>query len=240
MTDTLRELAIVLGRIVSILPLVLVMTLFMGRRSIGELPVFDFLTIITLSAVVGADIADPKIEHLHTAFAIVVIALFSRFTAYLKIRHRKLGRAITFEPVVVIQDGQFVVKNIKRIRYSLDNILSLLREKDIFDINEVHLGIIEGSGNLSILKKGAASSVTRKDLGISDQSVTIGFPVVVEGTLYESVLLDFSLTEEWLRNQLVNRGINRLDDIFFASIDTNKNIHITMKQQSLSTPSIYH
>lgn len=45
----------------------------MGRRSIGELPVFDFLVILILGAVVGADIADPNIEHLHTAVAIVLI-----------------------------------------------------------------------------------------------------------------------------------------------------------------------
>ncbi|MCS3600250.1 uncharacterized membrane protein YcaP (DUF421 family) [Bacillus sp. JUb91] len=36
----------------------------MGKRAIGELPIFDFLIIITLGAVVGADIADPSIKHL--------------------------------------------------------------------------------------------------------------------------------------------------------------------------------
>lgn len=65
--ETVKEILVVYGRIITILPLLLVVTLFMGKRSIGEMPVFDFLIIITLGAVVGADIADPKIEHLHTA-----------------------------------------------------------------------------------------------------------------------------------------------------------------------------
>jgi uncharacterized membrane protein YcaP (DUF421 family) len=240
MNEILKELVIVFGRIITILPLVLFMTLFMGRRSIGELPVFDFLTIVTLSAVVGADIADPKIDHIPTAFAIVVISIFARIVAYLKIRYRKVGKFITFEPVVVIQDGEFIIKNIKKIRYSIDNVLSLLREKDIFDVTEVHIGIIEGSGNLSVLKKGAATQVTRKDLEIKNTHVSIGFPVIVEGQLYEGVLKDFSLDEAWLRSQLLTKGINRLDDIFYASIDTNKKLHITLKNQSINPPTFYH
>lgn len=72
--DILSDSMKVLGRIVTILPLMLCMALFMGRRSIGELPVFDFLVILSLGAVVGADIADPEIEHIHTAVAIIAIA----------------------------------------------------------------------------------------------------------------------------------------------------------------------
>lgn len=64
MLELLKDVALVLGRVVTILPLLLFVTLFMGKRAIGELPVFDFLIIITLDAVVGADIADPDIHHL--------------------------------------------------------------------------------------------------------------------------------------------------------------------------------
>ncbi|WP_246944539.1 DUF421 domain-containing protein [Bacillus pinisoli] len=238
--DTLKELAIVFGRIVTILPLVLFMTLYMGRRSIGQLPVFDFLAIITLGAVVGADIADPKIEHLHTAFAIVIIAIFQKLVARLKIHNRLFGRRLTFEPVVVIQDGAFVVRNINRIQYSIDNLLLMLREKDVFDISEVHLAIIEGSGNLSVLKKAAHTPVTRKDLGVVDPSISIGYPVIVEGKLYESVLDEFSLSTAWLYHALNQKGITDIEDVFFASINREHNIMITEKQQDITTPQIFH
>ena len=61
--DVMMDSLKVIGRIVTILPLLLIIGLYMGRRSIGELPVFDFLVILVLGAVVGADIADPKIDH---------------------------------------------------------------------------------------------------------------------------------------------------------------------------------
>lgn len=59
-----KELGIVTMRIATLFPLLLGVTLFMGRRSIGELPVFDFLIILALGSVIGADIANPQIEHL--------------------------------------------------------------------------------------------------------------------------------------------------------------------------------
>ncbi|MBM7662419.1 uncharacterized membrane protein YcaP (DUF421 family) [Bacillus mesophilus] len=238
--ETLKELAVVLGRILTILPLVLFMTLYMGRRSIGQLPVFDFLAIITLGAVVGADIADPNIEHIHTAFAVIVIAIFQKLIARLKIHNRKIGRKLTLEPVVVIQDGTFIIKNINRIQYSIDNILTMLREKDVFDIQEVHLAIVEGSGNLSVLKKAPHTTVTRKDLQISDPNVSIGYPVIVEGKLYETVLHEFSLNEQWLMKEMKSKGIHRVEDVFFASINREQQLMITEKQQNLSTPQLFH
>src|SRR5690606_13929641 len=92
--NSIKEILLVYGRIITILPLLLVMTLYMGKRSIGQLPVFDLLIIITLGSVVGADIADPHVEHIHTAFAIVGIAILQRVITYLILRHRKIGRAL--------------------------------------------------------------------------------------------------------------------------------------------------
>uniref|UniRef100_A0A0M0KLI4 DUF421 domain-containing protein n=1 Tax=Halalkalibacterium halodurans TaxID=86665 RepID=A0A0M0KLI4_ALKHA len=61
-----KDFVVLLARVLTILPLMLLVTMIMGKRSIAELPVFDFLIILTLGAVVGADLADPSIPHLHT------------------------------------------------------------------------------------------------------------------------------------------------------------------------------
>ena len=81
MLDFIKDILIVLARILTILPLLLFTTLFMGKRAIGEIPVFDFLIVIILGAVVGADIADPNIEHAPTFIAIIFIGLFQRVVA---------------------------------------------------------------------------------------------------------------------------------------------------------------
>lgn len=79
MENIFAETIIVLSRIITILPLLLIITLFMGKRSIGELPVFDYLIIITLASVTGADIADPSVPHFHTVFAIMLSLLYRKY-----------------------------------------------------------------------------------------------------------------------------------------------------------------
>ncbi|WP_438296649.1 DUF421 domain-containing protein [Sporosarcina sp. FA15] len=241
MLEFMKDMLLILGRIVTIIPLLLFTTLFMGKRAIGELPVFDFLIVIILGALVGADIAEPDIKHLPTAFAIIAIGVFQRIVTRWKISNRKIGRLLTFEPTVVLQNGKFVNENLKKIRYSIDNILQMLREKDVFDINEVETAIIEANGALSVLKKPQKNSVTLEDMNIIKPTSTISFPVIVEGTLYTDVLRDVNLDEAWLQQELDNQGVNDLKDVFFASINRNRELHISLKnEKNLAIPTIKH
>ncbi|TWI54644.1 DUF421 domain-containing protein [Halalkalibacter nanhaiisediminis] len=236
----LNEMAIVLGRILTIFPLLLATALIMGKRSIGELPIFDFLVIITLASVTGADIADPNINHIHTAFAIIAIGLFQKFVALLLINKRKIGKWITFEPTVVVKDGQMLVKNIKAIRYSIDNILQMLRQKDIFDIAEVQLAIIESNGDISVQKKPEKSTPLIEDLGITKKSSGISYPVIIEGVIREEVLKDLRLTKEALRKRLQDEGIIRIDSIFLCTINDEGDLHLAYSRNDERIERIQH
>ena len=241
MLEFMKDMLIIFARILTILPLLLFITLFMGKRAIGELPVFDFLIVVILGALVGADIADPNIKHLPTAIAIIFIGIFQRVVANWKISNRKIGRLLTLEPTVVIQNGKFIHKNLKEIRYSIDNVLQMLREKNVFDINEVETAIVEGNGTLSVLKKPHKNLVTREDLNIINATSSIAFPVIIEGTIYSNVLRHFNLDEAWLMKQLSEQGIHNINNIFFASINHNLELHVSLKNEdNIIIPPIKH
>ncbi|WP_186430652.1 DUF421 domain-containing protein [Clostridium sp. BSD9I1] len=235
----MKELLIVSGRIISILPLMLIITLYMGKRSIGELPVFDFLVIITLGAVVGADIADPEIPHIHTAVAIVLIGFLQRLVSRLIIKHRKLGHIITFEPTIVVQNGKFIPHNLKRLRYSIDNILQMLREQGVFDVKDIKIGIVEASGKLSILKQDNKALITIEDLNISKKSSSLSYPVVIDGEVYKNVLVKLGLSDIWLQKELNNLNIGSTDEVFFASVNTEKELHVSLKNDVANKDSIF-
>ncbi|WP_226038475.1 DUF421 domain-containing protein [Aquibacillus saliphilus] len=241
MLETLKDSSLVIGRIITIIPLLLFITIFMGKRAIGELPIFDFLIILTLGAVVGADIADPSINHIPTAVAIVALGIFQRVVARWKISNRKLGRMITFEPTVVIKDGKILDKNLRRIRYSIDNVLQMLRQKDVFDINDVDMAIIEANGTLSVYKKSHKNTVTLEDMGISKNTSSLALPVIMEGTIYHDVLKQYNVDETWLNQQLKMNNINHSKDILFASINNKLEFHVSLKnEKGLTIPKIYH
>lgn len=227
--ELMKEFFVLFVRIITIIPLMLIITLYMGKRAIAELPVFDFLVIIILGAVVGADIADPEIPHIHTAVAVILIGLFQRIVSKLKIKYRKFGHLITFDPTIVIQDGKFIVKNLRSIRYSIDNVLQMLREKEVFDISDVHLGIIEPNGNMSVLKKPNRTEVTIEDLKLSKSTSSLSYTIIIDGVVYNDVLIKLNLSEDWLRRQLTNLGVNDTSGIFYASVNTKKELHVSLK-----------
>jgi uncharacterized membrane protein YcaP (DUF421 family) len=241
--ELLKELLVVTGRILTIIPLMLFMTLYMGKRSIGELPIFDFLVTIAFGSVVGADIADPSVSHIHTAIAIVLFGLFQRSVSIVLIKHRKLGHLITFSPTIIILDGKLISKNLKKQRYSINNILQMLREKDVFNIKDVHLGIIEANGRLSVLKKPNKSMVTIEDLNLTQNVPSISYPVIIEGKIYNDILNKFNLNENWLHQQLLSLNITNINEVFFATINEKMELHISLKNfmndQSDPLP-IYH
>ena len=239
MLEFMKDMLIIFVRILTILPLLLFITLFMGKRAIGELPVFDFLIVIILGALVGADIADPNIKHLPTAIAIIFIGIFQRIVTNWKISNRKIGSLLTLEPTVVIQNGKFIHKNLKEIRYSIDNILQMLREKNVFDINDVETAIIEGNGALSVLKKPHKNPVTREDMNIIKTTSSINFPVIIEGTIYSNVLKTVNLSEAWLIQQLSEQGVNDINNVFFASVNHNLELHVSLKNEdNITIPPI--
>ncbi|GAE93964.1 hypothetical protein JCM21714_3086 [Gracilibacillus boraciitolerans JCM 21714] len=225
----------------TILPLLLFITLFMGKRAIGELPVFDFLVIITLASVVGADIADPDIHHFPTVVAIIAIGFLQKFVSHLKLAHRKIGRLLTFEPTVVIHDGKLLNQNLKEIGFSIDNILQMLRDKEVFDISEVDIAIIEATGALSVLKKNEKRTLTREDINLTGLTSAISYPLIVERKIHLSVLHALQLDEEWLYEQLRLRQINSITDIFYASLNAAKELHISLYNKLLiNIPPIKH
>ncbi|MCC2252248.1 MAG: DUF421 domain-containing protein [Bacillota bacterium] len=234
----------VLGRVVTILPLALFATLYMGKRSIGELPVFDFLVILTLGAVVGADIADPQINHIYTAIAIIAIALLQKLIATWKIKNRKIGRLLTFEPTMVIYHGQFLVNKMKKIQYPIDTILQMLREQQIFNVKDVELAIVEANGYLSV-KLYPEKEVARVEHISPEPDVFnkgIDVPVVMDGEIYEKVLYSRNLNESWLYEELERKNISDVKEVFYAAVNDMNELHVSIKNTNnpQNPPPILH
>lgn len=221
-----KDSLLVIGRIYTIYPLLLVIALFMGRRSIGQLPVFDFLIFLSLGSVVGADIADPKVEHIHTAVAVVAIGLLQKLFAFLVVKYRSFNKLVTFEPVIVISTGQLMKHNLRKLQYSIEDVLGMLREQGIFDPAAVELAILEGNGQLSVLHKKSHQPLTEELSRNRDAAVGLSYPVIREGRLLSDTLIALHLTEQWLHEKLRARNLV-IEDIFYASVDDKNVLTVT-------------
>ncbi|MCD5323485.1 MULTISPECIES: DUF421 domain-containing protein [Pontibacillus] len=237
MMDSLK----VMGRIVTILPLMLAIGLYMGKRSIGELPVIDFLTVLVLGSVVGADIADPNIQHIHTVVAIVVIAILQKVIVFIKLKKRKIGKWLTFEPTIVIYKGEWKRTNLKRIQYSIDNVLQMLREQGVFQTSEVELAIVEPNGRLSVKRKPLMEPPTREELHIMRTGNDYEVPVILDGVIQMDILRRMGKEKEWIRKQLNQQNIPHESRVFYGAMTSRGVCMFSLKDSKVDDlPPIEH
>jgi uncharacterized membrane protein YcaP (DUF421 family) len=167
------------------------------------------------------------------------LTLFAGWTflaAYVSLKSRPVRKVIAGEPTVIIHNGKILEANLKKMHYNLDEMLMQLREKDVFDINEVEFAILEPSGVLSVAKKSQMSSPTRSDLNLSSEYEGISTELILEGEIIHQNLKQIGLDDKWLLKELQNRGVKDIKDVDLAILSSKGNLYVDMSQDSLSTP----
>lgn len=215
-------------RVITIMLVLLIATLIIsGRRTIGQMPVFDLLIIIVIGAITGADIAEPNIPHLHIIFAIIVTYLFQKLMNTIYLKSKIFRKLTTFSPIIILQDGQLSYKNIKSVRYSIDEVLMLLRQNDIFNLAEVKYGILEPNGELSLLLHAQYQKSTKGDVTDPSNKTMLYYTIILDGKIDKKNLMHVGLQEDDIIKLINIHGYDSPNEIFYASMDRDKNMTIS-------------
>jgi uncharacterized membrane protein YcaP (DUF421 family) len=117
----------------------------------------------------------------------------------------------------------------KGMRYDLDELISQLREKDVYDISEVQYATIEPTGQLSIILKTDFQPLTKGDMNIHLPDPTLPVELIMDGQIIEENLAKKNLTHLWLTEQLAERNIEGPSHVMYAVIDSKGQLFISSK-----------
>lgn len=215
---------------------ILIFARILGKEQMSQLTIYDYITGITfgdLAATIALDETAKVGQHFYILafFAFLAFAL-----GYIAERNRPLRKLIEGEPAVVIHNGKILEDNMRRMNYSMDNLLTQLRGKDIFDIADVEFAIIENNGAMSVLKKSQVRPVTPQDLELETEYEGVPTELIVDGQVIYQNLGQLNLDEQWLITELQKRGINSVQDIIYASLDASGQLYIDQRQDNLTYP----
>lgn len=196
-----------------------------GKQQISQLTFFEYVTGITIGSI--ASELSVSLEHrgLITWIGLATWSFLTLLLQWAITKHRRFAKIIEGEPVVVIQSGKLYDDNLRTLRYRVDDIIVQLRQKDVFDISEVEVALIEPNGHLSVKKKSQLEPVTAKDLGISTEYQGLPTELIVDGEIIDKNLEQVGLDRGWLINTLVQRGINSPKEVFYASLNTQGELY---------------
>lgn len=146
-------MTIIVIRSVIIYLFVVLAVRIMGKRQIGELNPHEFVITILISAVATIPIEESSIPLTNSLIPIMIFVSLEVIESALAIKLPKFGKLIDGHPIYVIKNGELQKQEMKRLRFSMDDLKDALRQKDVFDMNEVENAIVETNGSLSVQKK---------------------------------------------------------------------------------------
>ena len=125
----------------------------MGKRQIGELNPHEFVITILISAVATIPIQESSIPLSYSVLPIMVFVSLEVLESAISIKFPAFSSFIDGKPVFVIRNGKVQQKELRKLRFSTEDLNDALRQKDVFDISEVENAIVETNGSLSVQKK---------------------------------------------------------------------------------------
>lgn len=212
----------------------LIFARILGKQQISQLNYFDYILGITLGSIAGSlttDLTSRAWPHWIGLLTWVVLGIFLEKIA---IGNRAMGNLIDGEPVIVIAKGKILEKALKRVNYRISDLNSILRNKDIFNIEEVEFAVIEPNGQLSVLKKAEEKPVTRKDMKIQVKSEGLRSTLIYDGMIVEEGLRELNMTTESLYKELNKHGIKNVRDVFYAAKSPEGKIYIDKYEDYIS------
>ena len=125
----------------------------MGRRELASLEPFDLILLIILGDAVQQGLTQDDYSLTGAMLAVGTIAILQIATSWLNFRVPRLRPILDGEPIVVVQDGRPIEKNLKRERLTNDDLAEAARKQGIAKLDDVAWAVMETSGSISFIKK---------------------------------------------------------------------------------------
>ena len=192
-----------------------ILTRFVGKTEIAELTPFDFIAAIVLGELVGNALFDKEAGIVDIGFVILIWGLIIYIIEMITQKFKGSRFLLEGKPSLIIHKGDLVYEEMRKNRMDINEILQLLRMKDVFALQEVEYAVLETNGELSVLKKAAYQTPNKKDLNVAPTEPQIAMPLITDGEIIKDNLAEANLTEEWLLDELTRQDFN-LDQVFYA------------------------
>ena len=133
----------------------LFVTRVVGRRELSSLEPFDLILLVVIGDLVQQGVTQNDFSVTGMLLAGGTIAVLVVAVSYLSFRVPFLRPVLEGEPVIVVQDGKPIVRNLHRNRITIEELLAAGRQQGIASLEQVEWAVLETSGSISFIEKRA-------------------------------------------------------------------------------------
>ncbi len=135
---------------------ILLLTRIVGRRELNTLEPFDLILLVTIGDLVQQGVTQNDFSVTGLMLAVGTIGVLTVVFSYLPWRFQQLRPILEGEPVILIQDGNVIEKNLRRNRLTQEEIAAEARSQQIDSFDQIRWAVLETSGKISFIEKGSS------------------------------------------------------------------------------------
>ncbi|MGV8983271.1 DUF421 domain-containing protein [Clostridium sp.] len=206
----------------------LIFTRILGKQQVSQLTFFDYVVGITIGSTASTLTTDLTSSAWPHWVGLITWTSLCLILQFITLKSKVAEKYLDGQPTIVISNGKILEKSMKNFRYTIGDLLSQLRDKGIFDLDQVAYAILEKDGQLSILKKPEYDPATPKDLKIKTAAASIDSEVIYDGSILQENLDSINRSEKWLMTKLKKKGITDASQVFLATYNATSGLHIDL------------
>lgn len=215
----------ILIRTVIIYVILTVIMRIMGKRQLGELDVGELVITIILSEIAATPITNPEHSIFEAIVPALTLALLEILTSVLILKAPIFKKILSSRPAVLVARGVIDFETMKKVRISLEELVSQIRQNGIYDLNEVDYAILEENGKMSVIPKNANRQPDKTDMKVYCPDNGIMHLVISDGSVNSHGLSIIKKDRSWLERRLSRLGV-AIKDVFCMTVDDSGKIFI--------------
>ena len=207
--------------------ILLVLTRLLGKKQLGQLTIFTYITGIAIGNMAGDMIIHKDVQLSDGVIGMVLWSVLIFIVEYASLKSAKIRVALDGEPTIVIKKGQILYDQLKKMRLNMDDLGMLLRTNHVFSVLDIEYAILEPNGELSILKKPEKEQIIRQDMQIVTEPIKyLPSEIIVDGKIVHKNLKELGLDSNWVMTQLKKSNILSPKDVFYAELQSDGSLYI--------------
>jgi uncharacterized membrane protein YcaP (DUF421 family) len=201
----------------------------MGKRQLGELEVSELVTTLLISEIASLPIGDPSLPVMYAVVPLITILSLEVSLSVLLLKCPRLKGLASARPSVLIRHGHVDQKEMQRIRISIDELVSEVRQSGLPTLEDVDYAILEQNGKISVIPKRIAQPPDAKALGRTPKETGVVHVLIGDGRIDEYNLKLLHLDRAWLFDRLSEKLL-ALNEVFFLGMDDGGTLYWIKKE----------
>lgn len=130
-----------------------ILTRVVGRRELSTMEPFDLILLVVIGDMVQQGVTQSDYSLTGTMIVIFTLGLLTVSMSYLSFRFARLRPVMEGEPLVLVQDGEIVARNMRRERLTVEELVAEARSNQIADLAGIRFAVLETNGTISFIER---------------------------------------------------------------------------------------